>query len=492
MSELPKGWVEAEMREACSVITDGTHHSPENGPEGEFKYITAKNIKRHGLDLSKITYVDEATHRQIYNRCPVQTGDILYIKDGATTGLAIVNPLEEQFSMLSSVALIRPVEGFLDNLFLKCQLNSPSLFTKMTGDMTGSAIRRLTLKTIGRQPVSVPPLAEQKRIVAKVEALSAKSARARTHLAQIENLVKRYKQAVLSKAFSGELTKDWRAGTPHTNIGLALDRVRDDRKNSRKLSRRKPVREYPIERLPQDWAWISPDELASDSDYSIGIGPFGSNLVKADYRTNGVRLVFVRDIRTESFSLQGAVFVDQDKASELHQHVVDSGDLLITKMGDPPGDTAIFPNNATPAIITADCIKLRPHSALSSSAYLYFAARTVVFQEQILSVTKGVAHQKVSLDRFRQLAFPVAPLPEQTEIVRRIESAFAKIDRLAAEAKRALELTDRLDDAILAKAFRGELVPQDPDDEPASVLLDRIKAARAAAPKPKRSRKKKA
>ena len=86
----------------------------------------------------------------------------------------------------------------------------------------------------------------------------------------------------------------------------------------------------------------------------------------------------------------------------------------------------------------------------------------------------------------------LAPMEEQREITRLIETAFAKIDFIAADAEKALKLTDRLDQRILAKAFAGELVHQDPTDEPASVLLDRIRAERASAPKPKRGRRKKA
>ena len=108
MSELPPGWAETGLPSVCKKITDGTHHSPVNLPNGEFKYVTAKNIRPWGLDLGNISYVDAATHQEIYARCPVEKGDVLYIKDGATTGLAVVNPLDEPFSMLSSVALIKP------------------------------------------------------------------------------------------------------------------------------------------------------------------------------------------------------------------------------------------------------------------------------------------------------------------------------------------------------------------------------------------------
>jgi type I restriction enzyme S subunit len=98
----------------------------------------------------------------------------------------------------------------------------------------------------------------------------------------------------------------------------------------------------------------------------------------------------------------------------------------------------------------------------------------------------------ISKSKLSAMEIPVPPFEEAAEIVRRIESAFAKIDRLASQAKRALELVGKLDEAILAKAFRGELVPQDDSDEPAEKLLERIRAERAAAPKAKRGRGRKA
>jgi type I restriction enzyme S subunit len=112
-------------------------------------------------------------------------------------------------------------------------------------------------------------------------------------------------------------------------------------------------------------------------------------------------------------------------------------------------------------------------------------AKEVVREFQV-----GIAQQHFNVGAMAEMPIPLCSLAEQHEIVRRIEAAFAKIDRLAAEAKRALALTDRLDEKILAKAFRGELVPQDPNDEPAGALLERIRAERAAAPGAKRGRAK--
>jgi type I restriction enzyme S subunit len=97
--------------------------------------------------------------------------------------------------------------------------------------------------------------------------------------------------------------------------------------------------------------------------------------LKSDYTDEGVPLVFVRDIRSESFGGPETRFVTPDKADELASHTVRPGDLLITKMGDPPGDTAIYPEGRPPAIITADCIKLTPHSGVVSAEYLRFTIR---------------------------------------------------------------------------------------------------------------------
>lgn len=447
MSELPKGWVESELKELCYLITDGTHHSPPNGPTGTYKYVTAKNIRQYGLDEANITFVDRSTHDVIYKRCPVKKGDILYIKDGATTGLAIVNPLDEEFSMLSSVALIRPAE-LLDAGFLKWQLNSPAVFARITGNMTGSAIRRLTLTTIGRQRVRVPPLAEQKRIVAKLDTLSARSTRARAELDRIDTLVKRYKQAVLSKAFSGELTRDRKvASWEQLKLG---DLLEDIRYGTSKKCAIEPVL-TPVLRIPN----IS-----------------GGKIDKYDLK-----------------------YADFDE-KEFEKLRLRKGDILVIRSNgslELVGRSAVVDTDAEGMLFAGYLIRLRLKLNSIDPVFLQFGLQAPEMRKAVEALAKSTSGvNNINSQQIQGLDIRLPDIPTQKEIVRRIESAFGKIDRLAAEAKRALELTDRLDEAILAKAFRGELVPQDPDDEPASVLLERIKAERAAAPKAKRGKKEKA
>ena len=463
MSALPKGWIEERLSDVCDLITDGTHHSPSNGAVGSFKYVTAKNIKKHGLDLTNITYVKEAIHREIYARCPVKLNDILYIKDGATTGIAIVNPLKEEFSMLSSVALLRPIDNFLESQFLCYQLNSASIKARMTGDMTGSAIRRLTLSTIGKQAVNVPPPAEQKRIVAKLDALNAKSTRARTELARIETLVARYKQAVLGKAFNGELAPQHGGATA----------VEFDSRTETKIDGRTPD----LPSLPPAWNWVA---LGSAAEISGGLTK-NSSRVSLPLQLPYLRVanVYANELRLNDVSSIGCT------ENEVARTTLRAGDLLLVEGNgslDQIGRVALWSGELDRCVHQNHLIKVRPSKGLESKFALYWLLSPLGRRAIEAVAASSAGLHTLSLSKVGGLPLPLCNSEEQHEIVRRIESAFAKIDRLAAEAKRALDLLGKLDEAILAKAFRGELVPQDEADEPAGALLARIRAERAAAP----------
>ena len=145
--EVPEGWEWVRLVSICLKVTDGTHHSPDNFPTGEYKYITAKNIKLNGIVLDDITYVTAEVHKEIFARCNPEFGDILYIKDGATSGIATVNTLHEEFSMLSSVALLKPSIG-IDNWYMCYAMQSPYFYNTTRGDMKGVGITRITLNML--------------------------------------------------------------------------------------------------------------------------------------------------------------------------------------------------------------------------------------------------------------------------------------------------------------------------------------------------------
>jgi type I restriction enzyme M protein len=182
-------WPMVELGEACETIMDGTHFSPSNTETGERLYITSKNVRENYLDLSNISYISEEDHKAIYTRCPVKTGDVLYIKDGANTGLAAINTLTEEFSLLSSVAVMRGKPDVLDNRYLAFFLNSDRGRQSMLSMISGVAITRLTLTKLNAAMIPLPPLATQQAIVAEIEAEQALVAANRELIARFEKKI---------------------------------------------------------------------------------------------------------------------------------------------------------------------------------------------------------------------------------------------------------------------------------------------------------------
>ena len=185
--ENEKGWTIKRLKEACAVITDGTHNSPISTEWGDFKYITAKNIKKDGFDFKGLTYVSASVHKEIYARCAPQFGDVLFIKDGATTGVAMINTLHEEFSLLSSVALIKP-GTLLCNRYLRDFLDHPSTYRSVRNNMGGAAITRLTLSKIGELLISLPPLSLQQSYATKIEAIERQKASINASVAETQKL----------------------------------------------------------------------------------------------------------------------------------------------------------------------------------------------------------------------------------------------------------------------------------------------------------------
>lgn len=183
-----KGWEVKKLEEVCDKINDGTHNSPKNEPVGEYMYVTAKNIKESGIILDNITYVDADTHNAIYDRCNPEYGDVLYIKDGVTTGIATTNNLREPFSLLSSVALLKPSKNIL-NYFLKAVLNMPTMYTRIRSNMGGAAITRLTLVKINNIKIPVPPLTLQQLFAQRIELIDQQKSEIRSTIADLETLL---------------------------------------------------------------------------------------------------------------------------------------------------------------------------------------------------------------------------------------------------------------------------------------------------------------
>jgi type I restriction enzyme, S subunit len=195
-----KRYPKKKLGDACLKIQDGTHYSPED-QTGEIPYITAKNIRRWGIDLSTATYVPKHIHEKIYSRCDPKKGDVIYIKDGVTAGLAKVNTFNFEFSMLSSIAMIRPDTKTLNPFYLEHYLNHPNVYEKIMERKSGSAITRIILREIREIPLILPPLPLQQqfaRVVERVERIREQQVASGW---QIEGLC----EGLMQRAFAGEL-----------------------------------------------------------------------------------------------------------------------------------------------------------------------------------------------------------------------------------------------------------------------------------------------
>jgi predicted ATPase len=367
----------------------------------------------------------------------------------------------------------RPLVGAIVPEYLLAYFKTTRFLLDGEHLMTGaSGHKRVPKRYLLKSKLPLAPFNEQKRIVDKLDALFAQVDACRNRLDRASSILDRFRQTILDLAISGKLTDEWRevnSSRLNNTFQSIQPELTGDYSNVINLA------DYEI---PISWTWLTPELIKFPEQHSLSIGPFGSNLTVKDYKRSGTPVVFVRDIRAKKFGGETTKFVSEEKAQQLWAHRVEPGDLLITKMGDPPGDVAVFPPDQPISIITADCIRIKTDPKIVDIKLLSLFIESSLVKSLVKEMTAGVAQQKISLHKFRAMPLPIPPLDEQQEILRRVESLFASADRLKERYRNAYSYLEQLVPALLDKAFRGELVPQDPNDEPASVLLERIQLER--------------
>ncbi|MHB0882999.1 restriction endonuclease subunit S [Paenibacillus sp. SEL1] len=197
----PKKYSLKTLKDLCIKITDGTHHSPPMVETG-IPYISAKHLGKGYLDFySNPSYISKEDHDKIYKRCDPIKGDVLYIKDGATTGIAGINHYNFEFSMLSSLALIRTNDEQLNNHYLVYYLNNQRVKENVLSNMSGGAIKRLTIKKISDLSIVVPAIESQREFVGKIKKINKQKELLEYSLDEMNTLY----NSLLQKAFKGEL-----------------------------------------------------------------------------------------------------------------------------------------------------------------------------------------------------------------------------------------------------------------------------------------------
>lgn len=433
MSELPRGWALATLPELIGgdgVFSDGDWvETKDQDPQGDVRLTQLADIGDGAWRNRSQRYMTrEAADRLSCSF--LRPGDVLVARMPDPLGRACVFPGDPRPSVTAvDVCIVRPGSSSVDARWLMWWLNTPQIRSEVLARQAGTTRRRISRKNLAGISFPVPPLEEQRRIVAAIEEDLSRLEAAYGSLTRVQRLLERWRFATLAVLA--------RHRAPQRRIGDV----------ARVGSGATPKRDRPEYWTGGDVPWVTSGQL------------------------------------TRPFVTEPAAFITQKALRETSCRVWPMGTLLVALYGE--GKTR---GHCSELLIDAAtnqaCAAIQIHDPDVDRAFLklYFNA---TYQAN-RSLSAGGVQPNLSLGLIKDMTFPCPPVTEQRAIVARIEEELARADHLGLAVAGALAESAGLRRSILARAFRGELVPQDPSDEPANRLLDRIAAARAARPAPGR------
>ena len=448
--ELPEGWTSAPFSE---VTVEPAQRVP--GATEQITYIDIGSVDR---DTKKVTQPQTMVGKDAPSRARkvIKTGDVLVstVRPNLNAVALVDSQYDGQFASTGFDVLRSSV---LDPRWAFFAVRTPEFVERMTELVQGALYPAVRSKDVRAFVIPIAPLAEQKRIADKLEAVLGRVAACRARLDRVPDLLKRFRQAVLAAATSGQLTEEWR-----------------------KESGAQTQLEHPFAsaeapdgsaELPQSWQWVSVGTLATKVTDGVHKKPH--------YVEDGVPFLTVKSLTAgRGISFEVNNFISTEDHQEFTKRTLpEKDDILVTKDGTLGVVRLIDTDRVFSIFVSLALIKLRDRRM---SHYVTYALKSAVVQKQMVGVGTGLQH--IHLRDLREDLIPVPPLAEQQESVRRVEALFAFADRIEARLTEARAQVERLTPATLAKAFRGELVPQDPNDEPASALLARIRGSTAIEP----------
>jgi type I restriction enzyme S subunit len=483
--ELPEGWTLATLDDGLALsIQPGFACGVNNRGGTGFPHLRPMNVNSEGrisLDDVKYVPIDEADREERR----LKKGDVLFnnTNSPALVGKTAYYGEDEPRAFSNHMTRVRTHPEALDPQFCAMVLHQrwrEKYFEEVCNNHVNQA--SISRSVLSEVPVTLPPLAEQRRIVAAVEAVLAKVNAARDRLNRVPTILKRFRQVVLSAACSGRLTADWREARPsEESAGELLNRVRLRRASSKGFD----TPEHEAE-LPATWVWTTAGAMCEC------IVP---NRDKPKSFTGSIPWITLPDF-------DGSLFIEASKSGTgltldeviLHRaRVIPKGSVVMSCIG----------RFGVAAILARDSvINQQLHAFLIPgellAEYLVYAIRTEEAYLHSLSTSTTIAYLNKENCNSVPLALP--SLSEQQEIVRRVGELFALADQIETRLADARQMADQLTQAVLAKAFRGELVPTEAElarreyrtYESAADLLARIRAERDQQPangKLKRSRR---
>ncbi|MGJ7517837.1 restriction endonuclease subunit S [Pseudomonas baetica] len=459
MSELPNGWADCLLEDLLGQLENGKvlqqGWSPQcdsvPAAEGEWGVLKTTAVQDgYFLEAENKNLPSKLTPRPDIE---VKAGDLLMTCAGPRSRCGVICHVEktrEKLIFSGKIYRFRPNQQYVAPKFLTYLLRTSELKEKIDGIKTGisDSGMNMTRDRFFSLEVQLAPLNEQLRIAKKLDEVLAHVETLKTRIHTIPLLLKRFHQSVIASAISGRLTGDWRQGKSADWISLTLADV--------------------IEGKPKNG--YSPKTVAHETS---------TKTLSLSATTAGV-------FKGEFFK-----YIDEEISPDSYLWLK-PGDILIQRANtlEYVGVSVIYDDEPMKFIYPDLMMKCRAKDNILTK-YLHICLSSHETRNYFRDNATGTSGNMPKINQQTVMSVPVLlpSLQEQTEIVRRVEQLFAFADQLEAKVASAKTRIDHLTQSILAKAFRGELVPQDPNDEPASVLLERIKAQRDAAPKAKRGRK---
>jgi type I restriction enzyme, S subunit len=524
VDELPSGWAVARIEEILTSLSDGkTIHqgwSPlcekqacETDDEwgvlkttaiqpGEFQVQHHKRLPPH---LSPRAYSE------------VFAGDLLLTCAGPRVRCGIpclVRQTRPRLMLSGKMYRFRPQVGVVDPRFLEAFLLSEETQQIIDGMKTGGneSGLNLTHDRFRQLEFRFPSLPEQTRIVDKLEELLSDLDAGVAELKAAQKKLAQYRESLLKAAVEGGLTAAWREQNvePKESGAQLLERILRERRASweaEQLSKfeaqgetptkrwREKYREPPIPEvgqvnaLPSGWFYSTLESLIPSDGTGTKTGPFGSLLKKHEHLANGIPVIGIENIDRMRFVPGSKIHISAAKAEQLQQYSLVTGDVVISRSGTV-GEVCVVPENLGEARFSTNIMRVRLNTDVVSPGFfcmLLNGSPSVLSQIRVLC--SGSTRDFLNTEILKTLVFPIPSLREQLEIERIIEDAFSDLAAQSRAVSIALRRSAAQRKNILKAAFSGHLVRQDPNDEPASVLLERIRAERAGREKSPKTRK---
>ncbi len=464
--ELPSNWSKITLEEIVKELESGSR--PKGGVKGiasGIPSIGGEHLSSNGgFNFANIRYVPEDYYRKM-SRASIYRDDILIVKDGATTGK--VSFVDDTFPFEKSAVnehvfilrVFNPIFSKFVFYFLYSQDGNKEILNNFQGSAQGGINRQFISNTF----LPISPLNEQKRIVAKLDAIMPRIEAVKVRLDKVPGILKRFRQSVLTAAVTGRLTEQWREEHPEVeSANASLSRV-SEKLYENYLNVFEDTQYYI---LPEKWVYAPLERLG---EISGGGTPSKS---KSEYWKGEIPWISPKDMKIQEIQ-HGTDFITQNAVNESSVKMIPAGSILFVVRGMILAHTFPVALTLNEVTINQDMKGISPIKEVHPK---YFLLVFQNIQNRVLGYIKEATHGTLRLEMsiIQTFAIPLPPLEEQKEIVRQVDILFAMAGKVKAHYQNAKTRVDKLSQSVLAKAFRGELVPQDPNDEPAEKLLERI------------------